>query len=135
MSQANIQRLQRQWDRLDNLEIDEAIKQNLSTKAGRRFLWWLLQVGKINIQPFTANALSTSFACGEMNVGQRILDRIISVDPAGYARMMTEQADEHRDRTNQYASALGSGAGGYHPAGDNYAPSGNNDDAGDYTPD
>jgi hypothetical protein len=49
-------------------------------------------------QPFANNALQTAFACGELNVGQRVLDRITSVSPEGYLEMMKEMADERARR-------------------------------------
>lgn len=81
-------------------EIDEACKALLSVPRGRKYLWWLLQIGRVGTQPFAVNALQTSFACGELNVGNQILAHIISVDPAGYVRMMQEQADGQRPNSD-----------------------------------
>jgi hypothetical protein len=53
---------------------------------------------KIGLQPYANNALNTAFNCGELNVGQRILDRIISVSPEGYLLMMKENNDEVKER-------------------------------------
>lgn len=88
----------------DQLEVDEAVRALLSVPRGRKYLWWLLTIGKIGTQPFASNALQTSFACGELNVGNQILAHIISVDPAGYVRMMQEQAN---DRSNSSSNANG----------------------------
>ncbi len=82
----------------DRTEIDSAVKSLLEHVNGRKFLWWVLEQGKIAGNPFTNNALSTSFACGEMNVAQKVLDRIISVNPGGYAQMVQEKADERNRR-------------------------------------
>jgi len=105
MAQRDVERLQRQWMKDDQDIIDEAVRALLQHRAGRKYLWWLLTVGKLGVQPFATNALQTSFACGELNVGQQILDHIISVDPAGYVAMMTENADEHRERTKRLDEA------------------------------
>lgn len=75
-------------------DIDAAIKANISTPVGRRFLWWLLQIGKVNTQPFATNALLMGFNSGELNVGNQILARITEVAPDGYLLMMKENADE-----------------------------------------
>ena len=80
----------------EQLEVDEACRALINTSRGRRYLWWLLRIGKVGTQPFATNALTTSFNCGELNVGQQILDHIISVDPAGYVRMMQENAENDR---------------------------------------
>lgn len=87
----------RSHDRRINLEIDDAIKSNMQHRNGREFLWWLLQIGKVDVQPFSNHALLTSFACGEYNVGLQIKSRIIEADPQGFLTMMKEQYD---DRAN-----------------------------------
>lgn len=89
-------RAQRKKAEADQLEIDEAVRALLAVPRGRMYLWWLLQIGKVGTQPFASNALNTSFNCGELNVGNQILSHIISVDPAGYVRMMQEKADNDR---------------------------------------
>lgn len=88
---------QRNLAKLEKLNIDEACKELLATRKGRYYLWWLLRIGRIGAQPFTNNALATSFACGELNVGQQILAHIIEVDPAGYALMIQEKANDDRE--------------------------------------
>lgn len=101
--QKRLIRKQRQKERIRQAEIDQAVKNLLATPNGRDYLWWLLQIGRVNTQPFAPNALNTAFNCGELNVGNQILAHIISVDPAGYVRMQQEKADAERsdaDRTN-----------------------------------
>jgi hypothetical protein len=83
-------------ERLHSAQIDKAIGQMAETVEGRRFLWWLLQVGKVGTQPFTTNALTMSFNCGELNVGNTILGRITSVSTAVYVRMQQENENEYR---------------------------------------
>jgi len=90
--------LKRRWQKEDEFKIDSAVSKAIVDAEGRRFLWWLLEIGKIGHQPYAGNALNTAFACGELNVGQRILDRIISVSPDGYLTMMKENEDERRAR-------------------------------------
>ena len=98
MSQKAVERLQSQFAKLDKDTVDDAMRALLAHANGRKFLWNLLRIGKVGVQPFTANALTTSFNCGEMNVGQQILDHIIEVDPAGYVQMMKESEDERSTR-------------------------------------
>ncbi len=90
----------KEWKVSDELQINKAITTLLDMREGRRFLWWLLEIGQIGNQPFVPNALSTSFNCGQLNVGQQVLARLIDVDAAGYVQMQKEQADERRDRNN-----------------------------------
>lgn len=94
----NEENLKRRWQKEDELKIDSAISKAIVDREGRKFLWWLLEIGRVGLQPYANNALNTAFNCGEMNVGQRILDRIISVSPEGYLRMMKENNDEVKER-------------------------------------
>ena len=94
----NEEKLKRRWLKEDELKIDSAVSQAIADKEGRKFLWWLLEIGRIGSQPYSGNALNTAFTCGELNVGQRILDRIISVSPEGYLLMMKENNDERKER-------------------------------------
>ena len=94
----NKENLKKRWLKEDEGKIDSAVSKFIADDEGRKFLWWLLQIGQIWRQPFGHNALNTAFACGELNVGQRILDRVISVSPEGYLTMMKENADEHKKR-------------------------------------
>jgi len=118
MSQRDIARLQKKWEKEDRDVVDEAVRALLQHRAGRKYLWWLLTVGQVGTQPFAANALQTSFACGELNVGNKILDHIISVDPAGYVAMMTENANERRDRDTELDAARTGNTSGEPEPGD-----------------
>lgn len=93
--QARLTKLQRQFAQVKKLRIDNAITNLASDSEGRELLWWLLQIGKVGTQPFTSNALTTAFQCGELNVGQQVLDRILEVDPAIYVRMQQEQQADY----------------------------------------
>lgn len=98
------------FDIQDKKEIDSAVGSLLEHENGRKFLWWVLEQGRIAGNPFTNNALSTSFNCGEMNVAQKVLDRIIDVNPAGYAQMVQEKANERERRDSSlYGNGTGSG--------------------------
>lgn len=94
----NEEKLKRRWLKEDEMRIDSAMSKVIEDADGRKLLWWLLQIGRIGAQPYTGNALNTAFTCGELNVGQRVLDRIISVSPEGYLRMMQENNDEVKER-------------------------------------
>jgi hypothetical protein len=94
----NEEKLKRRWLKEDEQKIESAVSQAIASAEGRKFLWWLLEVGRIGMQPYSDNALNTAFSCGELNVGQQILDRIISVSPEGYLQMMRENNDERKER-------------------------------------
>lgn len=75
---------------------EKVISTLMQHREGRDFMWWLLGIGRIGSQPFTNNALTTAFNCGELNVGQQIQAAIIESSPASYVQMMKEQADDAR---------------------------------------
>lgn len=87
-----VEKLFRQWE-------EDTIHSLLKTVEGRQFIWWLLSIGKAGqgTQPFVAGqADQTAFNCGEQNVGNQILDRIIALNPQGYLRLLE---DQHGRRT------------------------------------
>lgn len=100
-----LEELKAQWKEADRLEIESVISSLLASPPGRKYLYYLLALGKIGQNPFTPNALSMSFACGELNVGQRILFDIISVAPDAWALMQKEATDEYRSREQSLTSA------------------------------
>jgi hypothetical protein len=102
---SEIDNLKRQWEREDRELIDSAVSALLQHESGKKFLWWLLEIGRVGGQPFAANSLHTAFNCGELNVGQRVLDRIISVSPEGYVSMMKENEIGRRTRDDALATA------------------------------
>jgi hypothetical protein len=75
-------------------------------------LWWLLRIGKaIGQQPYSRNALDTSFACGELQVGNLILAELIEATGNGFANLMLEMESERKQRDGQLAGADSSGGG------------------------
>jgi hypothetical protein len=119
------ERLKKRFQTEDEDAINAALGALLQHQHGKKLLWWLLRIGKIGMQPFAGNALNTSFNCGELNVGQQVLDRITSVSPEGYLNMMKEMADERTRRDSALADArTNSGA-----ESDTYADSGADTDS------
>ncbi len=92
-----IDALTRQWQDEDKTEIDFVYSEILNTVQGRKFFFDLLKISKVGQQPFTPNALAMSFNCGELNVGNQILARIVSVNPQAWIQMQKEQ-NETRTR-------------------------------------
>lgn len=86
--------------RLRNQNIDDAVGALLQARNGRDFLWWLLEIGKVGLQPFARDPIFMGFNCGELNVGQQVLDRIVTVNPEGYLRMLKERQDDADARAN-----------------------------------
>lgn len=94
----NPETLKRRWLREDEEKIDNAIDALYKHETGRKLLWWLLTTGKVGGQPFTGDALTTAFSCGELNVGQQILARMLNVSAEGYVNLTKEMNDEHKRR-------------------------------------
>lgn len=77
-------------------QIDEALRAVMQHQQGRRFINWLLSLGKIGRNPYTGQALSTMFNCGELNTAQQLQARIIDLCPEQYLIMVKELEDERR---------------------------------------
>lgn len=89
-----------EFARNDEHEINAAIALLLERREGRRFLWWLLEIGGVSIQPFAGeSSYTTAFNCGILNVGNTIQGRIIEASPNGYLTLQQENAIEHRERS------------------------------------
>lgn len=84
-------RRQRKLSKEAKARLDNAVRAMLQHPDTRAYLIWLLEIGKVGTQPFSQNALLTSFQCGELNVGQQIFAHILEVDTAGYVQMMKEK--------------------------------------------
>lgn len=76
-----------------------AMRALLSSIEGRALLWWLLRIGGVGLQPFQGDPYKTAFNCGELNVGQQILAKVIETEPAGYVRLLEDQQNVERERT------------------------------------
>jgi len=90
--------LKKQWELHDRLEIEKVYTNLLNDASGRKFLYYLMGITGLGKNPFTANALTMSFACGELNVGQRILADVLASNPEGWILMQREANDEYRTR-------------------------------------
>lgn len=94
----------------EKAEVDRALGELFGTHHGRRALWWLLQIGKVGTQPFQLDPHATAFNCGELNVGNQILARLIEVNPIGYAEMQMERQNEsvrNAELLNRYVASGG----------------------------
>ena len=87
----------RQREVIKSRMVDEFISEALKLRHGREFFYWMLSLCHIGHNPFTTNALTTSFACGELNIGQQLQARIIEVAPQHFLDMLTEQQKEQED--------------------------------------
>lgn len=98
--------LQERFEREDTLARADALRALVSQPYGRKYLWWLLQIGKVGMQPMTsADPALTAFNCGALNVGQQILAHLTEIAPEGYLQMMKENSDERSRRNTELAAA------------------------------
>lgn len=79
-----------------NLEA-EGLRKLAESYEGRTFLWWLLGEAGVFSNPFSQNALHTAFNCGNMNFGQRLLNRLVEEQPQLYVKMMQENAEREKE--------------------------------------
>ena len=77
--------------------IDTATRALLHSPDGKEFIWWMLGITRYGETPWTSNALSTSFNCGEQNIGLQLLARMTSVDPEGFLNLLKERNDDRHD--------------------------------------
>lgn len=83
--------------------VDTALSALLAKREGREFVWWLLEIGRVAQQPFTVDPYRTAFLCGELNVGQQILARLLEKFPEGYLEILQEKNEDGR-REREYAA-------------------------------
>ncbi len=100
-----VEKVKVRWERKDEQDIDSAIEALLQVPNGRRFLWWLLSIGKVGGQPFSPDAAVTAFNCGELNIGNQIMARLMSTSPDLYTAMTKEMLNERNDRDRELATA------------------------------
>lgn len=67
----------------------EDFKQILATKAGRAFLWRLLEWCGVYHTSFTGNS-TTFFNEGKRDIGLKLIEEIFSADPKAYGLLREE---------------------------------------------
>lgn len=81
-------------EKAKRLRLDNFIVAAMGTSQGREYFYWLMEIAHIGRNPFTANALSTSFECGELNIGQQVQAHIMDVAPGLYLQMIQDKQEE-----------------------------------------
>lgn len=71
----------------------------LSTPAGRRILWGILEDARVFQGSFTTDAGVTAFNEGQRAVGLKLLERITDASPKAFYEMM-EASNEKQEGTN-----------------------------------
>lgn len=71
-------------------DLDDATEFVLNNKQANVFLWWVLNQCGIYTVTGAGNSM-TYFNEGKRNVGLAIINRICSVEPEAYARLMLSQ--------------------------------------------
>jgi hypothetical protein len=89
---------------------DAFIRAALAQAEGRDYFFWLLELCHLGVNPFTGNSLSTSFRCGEMNIGQAVQAHMIEAAPEAWVSMLREKEEERKNvERSREASATDSG--------------------------
>lgn len=93
---------QREWEKADARQLDEAISAMLQHEQTRRYLYWLLEITRaIGQNPMSENALRTAFNCGEQNIGQQVMAHLLECAPDGFLQLLKERSDERNSRANE----------------------------------
>ena len=90
-------RRRRHREAVSAIERRDFVRAAITTKQGRSYLFWLMELGQIGRNPYTNNALNTAFQCGELNVSQQVLAHLIEVSPEGYLQILKEKELERLD--------------------------------------
>jgi hypothetical protein len=109
------------WRKADEKELANAIVAMLDHKETRRYIYWLLEIThSIHQNPYRGNFGDTAFACGEQNIGQRVLAHLVECAPEGYLTLLKERADERRTREADLAGIQSGNPDRDHNAGDGF---------------
>jgi hypothetical protein len=81
-------------ERNRQLQRDEFVKAALTTPEGREYFYWLLEITRAEGQPFSGNALGTSFNCGQLEVGRQIKYHLVTTNHEGYFNILREKQKE-----------------------------------------
>jgi hypothetical protein len=73
---------------------EDFIRASLGTREGRIWFWDLLDECGVFRNPWAANALVTAHACGEMNVGQKVLSEVVRIVPDYFSTMLKENESD-----------------------------------------
>jgi len=101
----DVTKMKAQWEAQDKFEVEEAYRALLRTPTGRKFLSYLLEITKFMQQPFQGSALNTAFACGEQNIGKRVLADMMEIDPDAFVLLLKERNDVHSQRARNLTAA------------------------------
>lgn len=71
----------------------EVVAGLLSTPAGRNWMWGVLSDCHMFTNPYSTETHDTAFACGEMNIGQKLTAAIMRTSPDLYIQMLKERGD------------------------------------------
>ncbi|ENC2022860.1 hypothetical protein ABKE32_000486 [Escherichia albertii] len=70
------------------------IRQVMSTDAGRRVIWWLLERGKVFSTTFHADPHIAAFNEGQRNLALAMFSRVMAASPDNYLLMAAEASKE-----------------------------------------
>ena len=77
-------------ERIEEIRRLDDVREVLSTRGGRRFLWRYLGLCHMYSSSFTGDPITTAFKEGERNVGLKIQADINEADPEKILLMMKE---------------------------------------------
>jgi hypothetical protein len=63
----------------------------LSTKQGRRVVWWILSIAGIYRDAFDHSGSVQSKNLGRQQIGREVLNAVLTADEEAYFQMMREQ--------------------------------------------
>lgn len=80
-------------DEIQRKQETDDLKWLMAHKAGRRVVWQLLADSGVFRNPFNNSGSVTAFNCGQMNLGQQMMARILDHTPDAYIAMLKEHKE------------------------------------------
>ena len=74
-------------------DVKRDLEAMLSTPAGMRVIWWLLEVCGVYRDAFTGEDGSRDYILGQQSIGRRVISAMDAIDLHTYPRLMLAIAD------------------------------------------
>jgi len=72
--------------------LDAAFRDILTTEAGRRVVFWMMEQGSIYSDPFAGNDSITNYTIGGQAPTRRLIERLNVIEPRLYPQLLLDMA-------------------------------------------
>lgn len=92
-------------DGIQREKLHNSFRELLSTEAGRRVIYWVLEQCSIYRDAYTGDNAATNYTLGQQASGRRLISEIDAIDPRFYPQLLLDIA-ELRDRDRAAAETI-----------------------------